>query len=195
MRWLSVWVVVASCAFWLAPGVVAADDDSAIGGRSAVERRWAEASAEERKTMRARLRARLAEASPREQRRLARRLRRLERALPEMSSLERLVLLRAAADLPEKEQAALRERIRGADELEPAGRAALIADLREMIDGLAGEADRIERNRERWRGMSEAERETYRSQMKRLRALSPEEREELLREMERRRGEGDDAEE
>ena len=61
---------------------------------------------------------------------------------------------------------------------------AFVGELEAMIQSRSGEIERFERNRERWRDMSEAEREEAREQMKRLREMSVEERRELLREME-----------
>ncbi|MCR9094405.1 MAG: DUF3106 domain-containing protein [bacterium] len=146
--------------------------------------RWQKATPVERRAMRAEVRKRLEDASPRERRRAGRRMRALERALPEFSPIERLALLRAAATLPAEERKALRQRLRGIDDLEPAERKAFVDELEAMIQGRSGEIERFERNRRRWRDMSEAERQEAREQMKRLREMSVEERRELLREME-----------
>ena len=191
-------VGVGIAATWLVAAGALADEHDATdepGARrfehpTAMER-WADASPEERRVMRGRQRARWESATPRERRRFARRLRRLERALPEFDSIERLMLMRVAADLPRAERRDLRERIAGLDELEPEDRKARLAALREMIEGYEGEVRRLERNSRRWQRMSESERDVYRSQMKRWHALSDEEREALLDEMERRR-DGDD---
>ncbi len=164
-----------------------------VRGRALMDR-WAEASPEERRLMRGQLRARWAEASPREKRRFARRLRRLERALPEFNSVERLILLRVAAEMSRADREALRARIAGIDELEAEDRKTLLAELRGLIEGYDGEVRRLERNSRRWQEMSEDERDAYRSQMKRWRALSEDEREALLQELERRRGDDDDNE-
>lgn len=155
------------------------------GAPSRLVERWQEATPAERRAIRARARDRFEAATPGQRRRMLRRLRRLERALPDFSPIERLLLLRAAAELPREEQESLRERVGAIDDLEPAERKQLIGELEGLIRAFDGEAERIERNRERWEGMSEAEREEYRAQMKRLRSMSVEERRALFEEMER----------
>jgi len=156
--------------------------------RSPMVERWRNATPAERRAMRAEVRERWEGASPQERRRAARRIRALERALPELSPIERLALLRAAAALPGDERTALRRRLRGIDALDAAERQALVAELRAMIRGQEAEIERFERNRDRWEGMSEAERQEAREQMKKLRAMSVEERRALLREMEAAKG-------
>jgi hypothetical protein len=111
----------------------------------------------------------------------------LERKLPDFSAIERLVILRVAARMPEPEREALKRRIAGIDELEAEQRARLIADLKGMIDEYSQEVDRLERNTQRWRSMSPSERDEVREQMRRLRSMSVEERRALLEEMERSR--------
>jgi hypothetical protein len=138
--------------------------------------------------MRTEFRQRWEDASPRERRRAGRRLRALERALPELAPVERLALVRAVAALPEEERKAIRERIRGIDALEPSAREAFVEALRERIRGQEAEIERFRRNRDRWEGMSEAERREARKQMKKLRAMSVEERRALLRKMEAAKG-------
>jgi len=168
--------------------------DSAVGSqaeesrgrrRSRITERWQQATPAERREMRENLRERWRDASPRQRRQLGRRMKVLERRLPDFSVIERLVLLRAAAALPEAERKVLRERIAGIDDLEPAERARLIADLEQMIEAYAREVDRLERNTGRWQDMSAAERAEVREQMQRLREMSIEERRALLEEMER----------
>lgn len=168
-----------------ASGVQAEGEErSGPRARSPLVERWQNATPAERRAMRAEVRERWEDASPRERRRAGRRIRALERALPEFSPIERLVLLRAAAELPAAERKALRERLRGIDDLEPGERQALVAELEELIRGQATAIERFERNRNRWDGMSEAERQEARDQMKKLREMSVEERRSLLREME-----------
>ena len=150
--------------------------------------RWRNATPAERRAMRAEFRQRWEDASPRERRRAGRRLRALERALPEFSPIERLALVRAVAALPEEERKALRKRLRGIDALEPPARRAFVDELRERIRGQEAEIERFRRNRDRWEGMSEAERREAREQMKKLRAMSVEERRALLRKMEAAKG-------
>ena len=163
----------------------AADDPAP---RPARVERGQHATPAERRAMRAEMRSevrrRWEDASPQERRQAGRRLRALERALPDFSPIERLTLLRASAELPAEERKALRKRIRVIDDLAPTERAALLAELRARIRAHASEIDRFERNRNRWKGMSEAERKEARRQMKRLREMSVEERRVLLREME-----------
>lgn len=149
--------------------------------------RWREASPAERREMRETLRERWRDASPRERRQLGRRMKALERRLPDFSPIERLVLLRAAAALPEAERRALRDRIGGIDDLDPEARARLVAELEGMIDAYDREVERLERNTDRWRGMSAAERSELRQQMQRLREMSVEERRALLDAMEQKR--------
>lgn len=186
-----VWGVVAwalvsvSQVVFVAPALAAEHSDRATESR--LIERWRAASPSERRALRAELRKRFDDATPRERRRVTRRLRALERALPDFSSIERLILLRAAAALPEAARKDLRKRLRRIDDLEPASRALLVAELKAMIRSFDGEIDRLERNRERWQGMSESERDEYRAQMKRLRGMSLEERRALLEEMERAR--------
>ncbi|MEM9177357.1 MAG: DUF3106 domain-containing protein [Myxococcota bacterium] len=162
----------------------AEDDALPSRARPGAATRWQEATPAERRAMRAEFRSRWEQASPRQKRRARRGLRALERALPDFSPIERLSLLRAAAELPAEERKALRRRLRGIDEMAPPERAAFQAELREMIRGQAEEIERLERNRDRWRRMTEAERDEARAQMRKLRAMSVEERRALLREME-----------
>lgn len=164
-----------------------ADASEAPPARRSVIERWRNATAVERIEMRQNLRERRRDASPRQRRRIERRMRRLARALPDFSAIERLILLRAAADLPKAEQDDLRRRIADIDDLEPEERAALIADLQSMIQGFEGEVERLERNRDRWEGMSRAEKDEFRDQLKRLKKMSPEDRRALFEEMEKRR--------
>ena len=117
-------------------------------------------------------------------------MRALERALPEFSPIERLTLLRAVAERPEAERKALRRKVRRIDDLSPAERAAFVEELRTLIRGQGAEIERFERNRDRWEGMSEAERDEAREQMRKLRALSVEERRVLLEEMEAAKAKG-----
>jgi hypothetical protein len=56
-----------------------------------------------------------------------------------------------------------------------------------MIRKVGPEVERLERNRRRWDGMSDAEREEFRGQMKKLRSMTPLERRALFAEMERNR--------
>lgn len=153
--------------------------------RASLVTRWRGASPEERHEMREAIRKRWENATPRERRRLARRIKALERRLPDFSAIERLILLRAAVELPPTERKLLRERIARIDDLEAKERAVLIAEIESMIAGYSREVDRLERNKDRWKDMSEAEREEAREQMQRLRSMSVEERRALLEEMEK----------
>ncbi len=160
-------------------------------GESVVER-WQKASPEERREMREALRGRWHDASPRARRRMARRIRALEEKLPDFNAIERLILLRVAGAMPRDERRALRSRIDGIDEMAPAERQAFLAELKGLIAGFDGEVDRLERNRDRWKSLSESEREEYREQMRRLRSMTIEERRKLLEGMDagERRGRG-----
>jgi hypothetical protein len=111
-------------------------------------------------------------------------------ALPDFSPIERMILLRAAAGLPEAERDSLRRGVARIDDREVPERRALIAELHNLIEGESGNIERLERNKDRWEGLSEADRNEYRAQMERLRAMSLEERRALLAEMEK----GSDAE-
>jgi len=184
--------VVLLALFMLAPGMAIAESESdsatvdeSAPARSSVMERGRKASPAERAEMRERLRDRMRDATPRQRRRIERRMRRLARALPDFTPIERLILLRAAADLPREEQDVLRRRIAGIDDLEADARAVWIADLTKMIQGVEGEGERRERNRDRWKGMTAAEKEEYRAQLKRLRKMSPEDRRALFDEMEK----------
>jgi len=186
--------ILAVVVFGLAPCLAMAESesDSAVANpstpsRQSVMERWRNAGPAERAEMRERLRDRMREATPRQRRRIERRLRRLARALPDFSPIERLILLRAAADLPRKEQDVLRGRIAEIDDLEADERAVLIADLQKLIQSFEGEVERLERNRDRWKGMTPSEKEEYRAQLKRLRKMSPEDRRALFEEMEKSR--------
>ena len=148
--------------------------------RGALIERWQEATPAERERMRARVRERFEDVSPRERRRFGRALRALERALPELSSIERVVLVRAVAQMPEGERKAFRRRLRRVDDMEPAERKAFLAEIDGLVRDAEGEVERLSRNRDRWQRMSESEREEYRAQMKKLRAMSPEERRRLF---------------
>lgn len=152
--------------------------------RASLVTRWRAASPEERHEMRAAIRERWESATPRERRRLGRRIKLLERRLPDFSAIERLILLRAAAELPPEERRSLRERIARIDDVEAKERALLISEIEALIAGYTPEIDRLERNKDRWKEMSEAERMEAREQMKRLRSMSVEERRALLEEME-----------
>jgi len=155
--------------------------------RNALIDRWRRATRDERREMRANQRERRRDASPRQRRRFERRLNRLERSLPDFSAIERMMLLRAAAELPEAERNALRKQVSRIDDLSPDDRQAFIAELKEMIRKVGPEVERLERNRRRWDGMSDAEREEFRGQMKKLRSMTPLERRALFAEMERNR--------
>jgi hypothetical protein len=73
-----------------------------------------------------------------------------------------------------------RERLRRIDELGPKERKEFARELRNRLAESPGETARIERNIDRWREMSESERESDREQMKRFRAMSVEDRRMLL---------------
>ncbi len=174
-------------------GAAFAEDEAEVAREAPSHRermleRWQNATPEERRAVRSEIRERWEDASPRERRQARRRLRALERALPEFSPIERLMLLRAAAELPESDRKRLRRNIRGIDDLEPAERRAFLDELRDLVEGQAGEVERFQRNRERWRDMSDAERDEAREQMNKLREMSVEERRALLREMEAAKG-------
>ena len=115
-----------------------------------------------------------------ERRRVRRRLRALRGALPDFSRLERRLILRRAVQLPRAERKALRHRLLEIDELDSKARAALEMELRAMIDEQAEEIHRFERNVRRWQRMSEKQRDTMRSQMRRFRNLPVVERKRLL---------------
>ena len=119
-------------------------------------------------------------ATPRERQRIRRAMRLLERSLPGWSAAERRILLRRLARLPEIERKALRRRLRRIDELDRDGRDELVSELRGMIEPEAEDIRRLERNIDRWDGLSEAERERYRRQLRRFRSLPLEERRKLL---------------
>lgn len=112
----------------------------------------------------------------------------LERALPDARPIDRLAIWRAASRLPRAERRALGERLRRVDSLAPDERAALVTELEGLLARANEDVERFERNLDRWEGLSEAERDRYRDQMRRLRAMPPEERERLLEEWERTRG-------
>jgi len=82
--------------------------------------------------------------------------------------------------LPKAERESLRRRLRKIDGLEPKERRQFADEPRDMLNESPGEAARIERNLDRWRRMSESEREKYREQMHRFRAMSAEDRRRLL---------------
>ena len=175
--------------FLIAPAVLRAEDRAApVAEReSKIVEHWRTATPAERREMRSRLRERWEASTPRQRRRFGRGMKALERKLPDFSAIERLVIWRAAAQLPEPEREALKRRIAGIDELESEQRSQLIAELRGMIDAYSLEVDRLERNTQRWRDMSPSERDEVREQMRRLRSMSVEERRALLEEMERSR--------
>ena len=132
----------------VAPAMTRAEDRAtpAAEQESKIVERWRTASPAERREMRSRLRERWQAATPRARRRFGRGMKALERKLPDFSAIERLVILRVAARMPEPERQALRHRIAGIDDLEAAQRAQLIADLKGMIDDYSQEIDRLERN-------------------------------------------------
>lgn len=112
-------------------------------------------------------------------------MRGLLRALPEARPVERLAIVREAMRLPFDERRALRERLRRIDELAPDERSALVAELEGLLERANDDVDRLERNLDRWEKLSEAERERYRAQMRRLQEMPFEERQRLLDEWER----------
>ena len=154
---------------------------------SKIVERWRGATPAERLEMRAQLRERWQAATPRARRRFGRGMKALERKLPDFSAIERVVILRAAARMPEPEREALKGRIAGIDGLEAEQRAQLVDDLKAIVAEYSQEIDRLERNTQRWRGMSRSERDELREQMRRLRGMSVEQRRALLEELERGR--------
>ncbi len=112
-------------------------------------------------------------------------MRGLLRALPEARPVERLAIVREAMRLPFDERRALRERLRRIDELAPDERSALVAELEGLLERANDDVDRLERNLDLWEKLSEAERERYRAQMRRLQEMPFEERQRLLDEWER----------
>lgn len=163
----------------------------ASGTAGGIVERWRSAPPSERRRMRAAMRERWELATPRERRRMGRVMRGLERALPDFSPIERMVLIRAAMSLSEEERGTLRRRLRRIDDLEPDERRAFLAELRGMIAAEGSELERLERNRRRWEGLSEGERAEVREQMRRWQAMSLEERRALLEAMEAEREAGD----
>jgi hypothetical protein len=109
----------------------------------------------------------------------------LRRVLPELTEIERLMLLRNLFALPKHERKLIRARFRNVDRLGPGERKRFIRELRDMTAGPSQESIRIERNVDRWRELSELERDNYRGQMRRFRSLSAEDRRRLLDEWER----------
>jgi hypothetical protein len=116
-------------------------------------------------------------------------MRGIERALPDARPIDRVAILRAAGRLPRAERRALGERLRRVDSLAPDERAALVAELEGLLARSNDRVEQFERNLDRWEGLSEAERDRYRAQMRRLRAMPLEERRRLLDEWERSRRE------
>ncbi len=179
--------------FGLVAGVMVCGMAGLMGGRAAAEPPRAEPDravpeappSEERLDLPPRAGVRGRDASPRERRARREALRGLVRALPGARAGERLAILREAARLPFEERRSLRERLRRLDELAPAERAALDAELAGLRERAGDDVERFERNLDRWEKLSEADRERYRAQMQRLREMSVEERSRLLEEWER----------
>ena len=115
-----------------------------------------------------------------EQRRIRRVLRALRQALPDFSRLERRLILRRAVQMPPAQRQGLRRRLLEIDELDSDARSALETELREMLHEQADEIHRFEQNVRRWQEMSEKQRDTMRSQMRRFRGLPVDERKRLL---------------
>lgn len=112
--------------------------------------------------------------------RARRQLRSLRRALPDFSRAERRLLLLRALQLPQPERRALRQKLRGIDDLDPQQRAALETELRSLIEESVDDVDRFNANIRRWQQMSETDREQMREQMRRFRKLPIEKRRQLL---------------
>src|SRR5690606_3486693 len=91
----------------------------------------------------------------------------LERLLPDARPIDRLAILRAASRLPRAERRALGAKLRRVDALAPGERAALVAELEGLLAQANEDVERFERNLDRWEGLSEAERERHREQMRR----------------------------
>ncbi len=153
------------------------------GDRSALDR-WREATPDERRALRDAGREKWDRATPRERRIFRRGMVGLRHAVPEFSEIERLVFLRNLFAMSKAERRTMRKRLRGIDDLEAGKRKELIDELRTIIDKPSAESRRIERNVDRWKDMSESDREKYREQMRRFRALSVDERRQLLDEWE-----------
>jgi hypothetical protein len=169
------------------------DSDQGLAGEAAREgarrstssSRWRDGSPGERRAMREAARDRWESGSPRDRRIFRRGMSGLRRALPELTEIERLVLLRNLFALPKDERKAMRRRLRGIDRLAQGERKKFVQELRDTAAEPGQESMRIERNVDRWRDLSESERDNYREQMRRFRALSGEDRRRLLDEWER----------
>ena len=189
LRRVAALLVLLALSTWLAPSVVAAEEETTEAWRAerktSVER-WRDATPTQRREMRRAVRERLDRASPRERRRIERIFRRLRELLPDFSPIERMLLVRAVARLPEQERESLRDRLRRIDDLAVPERQALVAELARLIEAQSSEVERLERNRHRWEALSEDDKQEYRAQMQRLRSMSLEERRALLEEMEKR---------
>ena len=97
------------------------------------------------------------------------------------------MLLREVRKLPEAERKVIREKVRTIETLSAEDRSAFSAQLRGLVENASTDVERMERNLDRWEGMSRQEREAYREQMRKLRSMAPEERRALIEEWEARR--------
>lgn len=147
--------------------------------------RWRDASPRERRAIRKKARERWENANPRERRSFRRGMAGLGRVLPELTEIERLMLLRNLFALPKDERKLIRARFGDIDRLGPGERKAFMRELRDMTASPSQESIRLERNVDRWRELSKLERDAYRGQMHRFRSLSAEDRRRLLDEWER----------
>ena len=150
------------------------------GNRGGAVSRWRDATPAEREAIREAGRERWERATPRDRRRFYRAATGLRRAVPEINEIERLVLLHNLFALPVNEGKAMRRRLLRIDDLDAKQRARFVEELRGIANQPESDVGRIERNVDRWKGMSESERDRYRDQMRRFRELSVEERRKLL---------------
>jgi hypothetical protein len=184
-------VLLISIAALTLPDSVVAEDapsNSPVGGprsddRSGLER-WRDATPAGRRSVREGARERWQRATPRERRVFRRGMIGLRLAVPEFSEIERLVLLRHLATLSKPERRAMRRRLGQMDDLDRGERAHFIEELRAIVDRPHGESQRLKRNVDRWKKMSESDRDRYRDQMRRFQALPVDERRRLLDEWE-----------
>ncbi|MFK7895478.1 MAG: DUF3106 domain-containing protein [Myxococcota bacterium] len=126
------------------------------------------------------------EAGPGGKKRMRRVMKRIRESFPEFSAVERRILVREFRKLPDGEREQIRDDVRRVDSLSPKERKAVSSKLRGLVTNASQDVDQIERNLDRWEGMSKKEREVYRKQMRKLRSMSEEDRKSLIKEWESR---------